>query len=139
MIAYLDTSALVKLYVGEAGSQQVRLEVSKAEAIITSALGYAEARAALAAMARNRELSSGDHLRAKAALEADWLRWISIGVTGPICKTAGDLAERHGLRGADAVHLACYLEAMRFAGDQPVPFLSFDVRQLRAAQALARR
>jgi predicted nucleic acid-binding protein len=138
MIAYLDTSAVVKLYVTEEGSDSVRSEVSRAEAVATSTLGYAETRAALAAMARNHELRSAEHQRAKAALESDWPQWVRISVTGAICKTAGEMAERHALRGSDAVHLACYLEAMRFAGENPVRFLSFDKRQVRAAQALVR-
>ena len=48
LILYLDTSALVKLYVRERGSARVRAQVGKADAIATSVVAYAEARAAFA-------------------------------------------------------------------------------------------
>lgn len=45
-------------------------------------------------------------------------------------ESAGDIAERHGIRGADAVHLAT---AMRLRErDEPILFATWDVR-LRAA------
>jgi antitoxin (DNA-binding transcriptional repressor) of toxin-antitoxin stability system len=45
---YLDTSALVKLYVDEEGALAVRHAVDQAELVATSAIAYAEARAAFA-------------------------------------------------------------------------------------------
>ncbi len=48
MILYLDTSALVKLYVSEEGSEIVRGAVESAGRVATSRIAYAEARAALA-------------------------------------------------------------------------------------------
>ena len=48
MILYLDTSALVKLYVREAGSVLVRRATEASEAAATSTVAYAEARAAFA-------------------------------------------------------------------------------------------
>ena len=46
MSLYLDTSALVKLYVAEAGSDQVRQSVRAAERVVSSRVAYREARAA---------------------------------------------------------------------------------------------
>ena len=48
MILYLDTSALVKLYVREHGSAAVRALVERADVVATSVVAYAEARAAFA-------------------------------------------------------------------------------------------
>ena len=48
MMLYLDTSALVKLFVDEPLSQELSVAVDEAEAIATSLLAYAEARAAFA-------------------------------------------------------------------------------------------
>lgn len=48
MILYVDTSALVKVYVTEPGSSEVRGRIDEAEAVATALVTYAEARAALA-------------------------------------------------------------------------------------------
>ena len=48
MMLYLDTSAVVKLYVEESMSSEVVVAVEEAEAVATSLIAYAEARAAFA-------------------------------------------------------------------------------------------
>ncbi len=53
MILYLDTSALVKLYVRETGSVRVRNWLNKATAAATSVVAYAEARATFARLHRS--------------------------------------------------------------------------------------
>ena len=45
MMLYLDTSALVKLYVDEPRSQELSAAVDKSEAVATSLFAYAEAMA----------------------------------------------------------------------------------------------
>ena len=57
MILYLETSNLVKLYVREKDSEAVRVSVEASEAVATSVLAYAEARAAFARKLREQ----GDH------------------------------------------------------------------------------
>jgi predicted nucleic acid-binding protein len=52
VILYLDTSALVKIYVEEPKSAVVRENVKQAEGIATSRIAYAEARAAFARKCR---------------------------------------------------------------------------------------
>lgn len=51
-----DTSALVKLYVEESGTQIVREEVEKAEVVATSRIAYVEARAGFSRKLREGEL-----------------------------------------------------------------------------------
>ena len=48
MMLYLDTSALVQLYVDEKKSKTVKQAVHQADAVATSLLAYTEARAAFA-------------------------------------------------------------------------------------------
>ena len=56
MILYLDTSALVKLYVEEAGTVSVVARIGEAEAVATARVTYAEARAALDLRAAGTEI-----------------------------------------------------------------------------------
>ena len=57
MTLYLDTSSLVKLYVEEIGSDDVRELVAEAVVVSTSIVAYPETRAALARLRRRGDLS----------------------------------------------------------------------------------
>ncbi|MCL6569370.1 MAG: type II toxin-antitoxin system VapC family toxin [Meiothermus silvanus] len=133
MLLYLDTSALVKLYVSEEASDAVRAEVSQAAAVSTSRVAYAEARAAFARRTREGALSGGDLRRIVAALDADWESYLSVEVTDGIARQAGELAERYALRALDSLHLASALALQRRVS-LPLRFLCFDQRLARAAQ-----
>ncbi|HEY5611028.1 MAG TPA: VapC toxin family PIN domain ribonuclease, partial [Thermoanaerobaculia bacterium] len=61
--------------------------------------------------------------------------FLRIEVTEPVYRRAGDLAERHALRGFDSLHLASYLALdSRRASGEPVIFSSFDENLNRAAK-----
>ncbi len=133
MIAYLDTSSLVKLYVEEEGSPLVRDLVESAELVATSVVAYAEARAALARQRREGGLTSGGYDRAKKDFEQDWPRYLSVEVSETVCRSAGDLAEKHRLRGFDGLHLASYL-SLHEDGAPEIRFSAFDAALNRAAR-----
>lgn len=138
MTLYLDTSSLVKLYVEESGSLDVVAHLEAADVVATASVAYAEARAALARRHRERALSSRAHQEARRRLDADWPALLTIVVTDDVSRHAGDLAERYGLRGYDAIHLAAYAVVARAAGVQGTTFSSADRTLNRAAAALAR-
>jgi predicted nucleic acid-binding protein len=134
---YLDTSSLVKLYVAEPGSDAVRGLLTQASVVATSGIAYPETRAALARRRRERALTVAAFTRAKRAFDDDWTRYLAVEVSAPVCREAGELAERYRLRGYDAVHLASYLEVARGAGVAETRFSSFDDRlNLAAATAV---
>ena len=132
MILYLDTSALVKLYVEEAGSAGVREKADQAEGLATSRIAYAEARAALARKLRERGLSRIGYRSVVEDLNGDWEDYFIVDVSDSVVKFAGDLAGKHALRGADAIHLASALRLRQQAGES-VRFLCFDGRLTIAA------
>jgi predicted nucleic acid-binding protein len=134
LILYLDTSSLVKLYVEEPGSTEIRALLEKAALVTTSAVAYPEARAALARRQRERSLTLSGHRRAKAALDDDWPRVLALDVSAAVARSAGDLAERHRLCGFDALHLASYLAVAREFPDEDVRFSSADRVLERAAR-----
>ncbi|MDN5347320.1 MAG: uncharacterized protein PWP65_884 [Clostridia bacterium] len=106
MICYLDTSALVKLYVYEEGSEIVRKLVDAASVVATSKVAYPEARAALARGFREGLLKEKDYHEVVVALQNDWLKYLALEVSDSLVWLAGELAEKHRLRGFDAIHLA---------------------------------
>src|SRR6266542_493139 len=111
VIAYFDTSALIKLVIAEAGADQARLLWEQASEIVVSRLAWPEALAALgvfrACFARCTAVSVADHLVERAA----------------------ELAADYDLRAADAIHLATALAAM----DADSVFVSWDKRLQQAA------
>ena len=122
MMLYLDTSALVKLYVDEPLSQELSAAVDEAEAVATSLLAYAEARAAFARARREARFSPHSYRHIVDAFEEDWPRYISVEVTDRIVKHTGDLAAS---RGYDALHVASAL-SLHERVPSSVMFLAFD-------------
>ncbi|MBI4560441.1 MAG: type II toxin-antitoxin system VapC family toxin [Candidatus Rokubacteria bacterium] len=126
MRLYLDTSALVKLYVDEEGSPVVRSAVDQAGLIATSAIAYVEARAAFVRRRHEGGLSAGEYRRVIRDLDADWARYLVVEVTGSLIREAARLAEAHRLRAYDAVYLAC-AAAVHGRLAEPVVLASWDL------------
>jgi uncharacterized protein len=133
VIVYFDTSALVKVYVEEVGSPDVRKQADQAEGVATSRIAYAEARAALARKLRERGLTRAGYRSVVESLDQDWEDYFIVDVSDGMVKFAGGLAEAHALRGADAIHLASAL-ALRKQADEDVKFFCFDGRLSVAAR-----
>lgn len=112
MILYLDTSCLVKLYINEPGTEEVRKAAGLADEVVSSLVAEAEFRSALARRRRDRLLTSSELTALKQKFRADWSEMIHIQLSDGISALAGDLAESHGLRGFDAIHLASALSVV---------------------------
>ena len=139
MTLYLDTSSLVKLYVEEVGSQDVRDLVAGAAVVTTSVVAYPEVRAALAKLRRSGDLRPAKLAMAKRDFEAQWPAILSLEVTAALGREAGEFAEQYALRGFDALHLASFAEIARRADITDTRFSSFDDRLNKAARDVARR
>lgn len=126
MILYLDTSALVKLFVKEAHSDRVRQAVSKARLIATHTIAYVEACAAFARLTHSR----GDEALFRALrqnLDTQWEAWEILSVTEALVRRAADLAGRYRLRGYDSLHLAAAESVFdAFRNRVPFQFAVFD-------------
>ena len=133
MILYLDTSSLVKLYVEETASADVNELVGSAEVTATSLIAYAEARAAFARRYKENAFPDRDYKRLRSRFESDWKNFLSIQVTREIVRMAGELAEKHGLRGFDAIHLASAM-TLREKLASRVTFSCYDIRLQNASQ-----
>lgn len=71
MILYLDTSALVKLYVTEDYSDIVQTAAKAADSLASSVLAYVEAQATFARLHRERLLSGLQHELARQRFRED--------------------------------------------------------------------
>lgn len=136
MTLYLDTSVIVKLYIREDDSDKIAGAVGEATAVITSQLAYPEACAAIEQRRRAKTISPGEAKAAKQAFELDWSSWFGIAIDEAIVQSSGRLAERHGLRGADAIHLASFERIVATSEDDDVRFLCADDRLSKAARSI---
>jgi predicted nucleic acid-binding protein len=109
MIAYVETSAVVKLVVDGPGAEVVADVWDRADEVVSSDILYAETCAALAAIRQAGGLDEAAYRHAVREAEdvAGRLRLVALDET--IAAAAGDLAERHSLCGSAAIHLAAAL------------------------------
>lgn len=106
MILYMDTSNLVKLYVLEKDSAQIKASVEDSQIVATSIIAYAEARAAFARKFRAKAIKESVYMKIVLTLDNDWENYFVLNVSQDIIKLAGSLCEKYWLRGFDALHLA---------------------------------
>lgn len=135
MILFCDTSALLKLYIVEAGSDVVKARADEAEAVAVSRIAWAEAHAALSRRAREVPQDAPEIAQAKAALAQDWPRFVVMEIDQTLVERAGDYADTFALRGYDSVQLAAAFETGRIA-QSSICFACFDDRLNKAAKVL---
>jgi uncharacterized protein len=109
LILFLDTSALVKLYIAEPGSDRLREAVAGGEPVAASVLAFAEIHATFARRRREELLQAAELEQLQLAFASDWEELTQVPVGSAVLELVPGLCERHPLRGADAVHLASAL------------------------------
>jgi predicted nucleic acid-binding protein len=132
VIAYIDTSALVKAYLlREFGGDELEDIIEAGVGLAASRFTYVEFRAALAAARRAGRLTPFEHDRAVESFDGAWQSYAIVEFDEPVSSRAGTLAESFGLRAGDAVQLASVLELHR---DTTV-IVAWDIQLRTAAHA----
>lgn len=138
---YLDSSAIVKRYVAEVGTDWVSelCAIDAGHTLYTTRISGAEIIAALFLRTRTGTLAMSDAQAAATQFKADFRnRYQIVEATERLVDLAMTLAEKHGLRGYDSVQLAAALElqtARAFASLAPITFVCADDRLNAAAVA----
>lgn len=113
MNVYLDTSAVVKLYHDEEGSDRLETYIEKqAETIFLSELAKLEFRSAVWRRVRMQEIDQNAALNVIACFEQDDDNYNWIKLQAKLVQSASDLFENYGgqgLRTLDALQLASAL------------------------------
>ncbi len=145
-ISYFDASALVKLYVSEAGSAWVDAFINARQPggalsnlVTIVEIGIVEVAAAIARRQREGALTHQARNQLFRVLSEDKQELFQmIAVTGNIINKAAALTQKYPLRGYDAVHLAGALfitQEMANAASASVIFVSSDQKLCQAAAA----
>ena len=136
---YIDSSALVKRYVAETGSTWMigLTDPAAGHDLYTVTLTGPELISAMTRRARGGHLAPPLSAQALARFKQDWqLQYQLIEPDASVISRAMSIAEVHGLRGYDAVHVAAALELLvqRPSGQlPPLTFVSADQDQLAVA------
>ena len=113
--SYLDSSALVKRYLVEAGTPWMQAWCDDpAQTIAVAEIGLVEIAAAFAGKLRGAHITPTQYQGARIDLTADARdEYVLVTVSRTVVDEAIDLTAHHRLRGYDAVHLACALALNR--------------------------
>ncbi|MGH7804775.1 MAG: type II toxin-antitoxin system VapC family toxin [Candidatus Binatia bacterium] len=131
---YFDTSALIKRFVDEPGSERVGALIAAEPILATSRVAYAEMHAGLARKLRERAIGAADSRKAARLFDTEWPAYGRLDLPDALLTRARDLVRRHPLRGFDAIHLASALH-LRAAVGEDVRMIAADDRLLAAADA----
>jgi predicted nucleic acid-binding protein len=131
--AYFDTSALVKRYVEEPGSLEIR-RLLRSRRVISSALLRVEVLSALRRRRDEATLSARSFARLLRRVEADDASWQLVPVSDEIVEVARSRVLQQSLRTLDAIHLAS-AEALHREGLR-IPFVTADARQADTGRAI---
>jgi hypothetical protein len=138
---FLDSSALIKRYVVEAGTDWIRSIMARSAGHTHIIAHITMAEVVSGVMRRKREgaISARTARATRLLIDRHASReYIVVGLTGQIIQDAEDLLERYPLRAYDSIQLASALETsarLVAAGLPRVTFISSDIRLLTAASA----
>lgn len=130
MTTYVDSSAVLKLYLDEADSDEAQRLIDEDPVLVTSWLTVVEVRRNL-----SRALAGTVLADARVAFERDLDAFALISLDEASWWAAADVADELGVRSLDAVHLA----AAKRLRMNDLRFCTFDLRQGQAARALGLR
>jgi uncharacterized protein len=127
MTLYVDSSALLKLYVEEADSDAALAIVRSDRVTVTSWVTVVEVRRNLV-----RILGDAAARHALASFEADTDAMALVTADERVCRAAAQIGEVLGVRSLDAIHLA----TAQTLGIERLGFATFDLRQAQAGRSL---
>jgi predicted nucleic acid-binding protein len=134
MILYLDTSALVKKYFKEVGSDDVIAMWKRASAIVTSAVSYAETLAAIYRKKREAQIDDRVLNPIIESFHRDYEAFLIVLVNNDLNKVIRELVSHHTLRAFDAIHLASALTIQQHLPEALV-FACFDQKLMATAKS----
>ncbi|MEK6681959.1 MAG: type II toxin-antitoxin system VapC family toxin [Nitrospirota bacterium] len=130
---YLDSSALVKKYLMEDGSEKVKTILDASDVFATSKITYPEVLSAFARKYRHKDISENKFQRASEDFQADWDYLCIVEFQDEMLPVTREIIETHYLKGADSIHLSSALWLKGIFKDNLI-FVSSDVNLLKAAK-----
>jgi predicted nucleic acid-binding protein len=130
---YFDSSALVKKYVHEVGSDRVRELSNQTPLLATSKLAWPEILSGLGRKRRENGLTEKDYNKAVETFAADWESFLIVEFQDELLPLMRQLAQKHALKGADLVHLSSVLWLQK-AAQERMTLVASDKQLLKTAK-----
>jgi predicted nucleic acid-binding protein len=127
---FFDSSALVKRYIRERGTDEVLARCDQATELAVATIAWPELVSAFRRLVREKRLEETRYKALKADLAADLADAVLCEISPQVVQRAITALETHPLRAMDALHVAAAL-----VGTADI-FVSADARQCAAAAAL---
>lgn len=133
---FIDTSAYVKLFVSEHGSESMLRLMRRvaSEPVLMSSVSRVELQSVLVRLQNMQLLTSAAADRIYPVMERAWSKVEAVAITDDVLALARTLVRQHQLRTLDSLQLSCAMSARRDSG-QAVLFVAADDRLLAAAEA----
>ncbi|CUS35469.1 type II toxin-antitoxin system VapC family toxin [Candidatus Nitrospira nitrificans] len=131
---YWDTSALVKLFIREIGTDDALALRADAPPHATATIAYTETFSAFRRRVREAALKAPHYHEVVRRFVQEWPAYVRINLDERILERSRTLLERYPLRTLDAIHLASAIELQEQL-DEPSMLISADAQLLRAAMA----
>ncbi len=134
---FLDSTAFVKLFVQEAGTDQIirLMEATEDNRKLISAGTPLEVYAALKRRERDGGISAADSEAARSILRVEAARMVQQPLNPAVLEAARQLLDRHELRSPDALQLGAAVVAREMFQGMDITFVSANQRLLDAARA----
>jgi predicted nucleic acid-binding protein len=134
VIAYFDSSSIVKWFFDERFTELAKDIKNRAEIVITSLIALPEVSSAINRAYREGRCAKSEMELVRNEFLRIWPKFQWIRVNEELMQQAGKLIFEHSLRGFDAVHLASALLLKQEGGAIDLFFSCFDQNLNRAAR-----
>lgn len=131
---YFDSSALVKRYIEEKGSDKVNALLRESSVSAASRLAYPEILAAMTRRHRAKGIETEAFERVRKAFKDDWAFLTVIELHHQVFRFVDEMIAKYALKGTDSVHLSSALW-LKKATKGDVVFVACDLELIKAAKA----
>ncbi len=132
---YVDSSALLALYLGEPTARSVRRELEAGDNLVSHEITYTEMRTLLDRATRGQRLSAKERYRLLDAFERDWATLGVVASNPTLARRARTLSNTWPLRRYDDIHLAAADCLARSVPEDSFALLTCDPPLQHAAEA----
>ena len=123
-VIFWDSSAIIKWYVDEEGSADVRKWQRQSKFHQAASISHAEVLAALQRLRRDNLITRQELEKCVDKFVSDFRRMFILDYSGPVRKVAEEISSTVGLRGADLVQLVSAIKLNREG--IPIMLATFD-------------
>lgn len=134
MIAYFDSSSIVKWFFDEPQMDRARKTKDQSEIAITSPLSFPEVMSAICRAKSEKRCSGYDVKLVKEEFLSVWPNFQLVQINDSLIQLSGKLVFTHGLKGYDSVHLASALALKKSEKGIKIFFSCFDEKLNKAAK-----